>query len=236
MVDRQGAQIGACTAVLGDETPLWLAVKLSGTVWLPASGAAEVADGVLQVTVSQAEVVSAPIVGDGPPSEEQKVALAQHYRVGSVTAEVRRRRRVLVAGVFVAVAAVAGAVLARRQMRARRPRGGREVLLRGARGVVSAAPVVIAPAAAVVANVATRGVQLAAAGRKRGVVAGAAVGRAGSAAARSAGIRAAQVTAATRAAAAEARMSGVRGGKRVGQSIGSVPEAVSESSEQLQKR
>jgi len=91
LVDRDGAQIGACTAVLADETegvPQWLGVELGRTVWIPASGAAEVADRV-QVTVSQAEVASAPIAGDGPPSKKEKVALSRHYRVGPVKAEAR---------------------------------------------------------------------------------------------------------------------------------------------------
>lgn len=238
LVDRDGAQIGACTAVLADETegvPQWLGVELGRTVWIPASGAAEVADRV-QVTVSQAEVASAPIAGDGPPSKREKVALSRHYRVGPVKAEARRRRQLLVAGLLAGVAAVAGAVLARRHIRVGQPRNGSEVLLRGARRVVSAAPVMTAPAAALVANMATRSARLAAAGSKRGVATGATVARAGSAAARGAGIRAAQVTAAVRAVAAEARDSGVRGGKRVGASIESVPETVSERSEQLQKR
>lgn len=238
LVDRDGAQIGACTAVLADETegvPQWLGVELGRTVWIPASGAAEVADRV-QVTVSQAEVASAPIAGDGPPSKKEKVALSRHYRVGPVKAEARRRRQLLVAGVLAGVAAVAGAVLARRHLRVGQPRNAGELLLRGARGVVSAAPVMTAPAAVLVANMATRSARLAAAGSKRGVATGATVARAGSAAARGAGIRAAQVTAAVRAVAAEARDSGVRGGKRVGASIESVPETVSERSEQLQKR
>ena len=238
LVDREGARIGACTAVLADAiegVPEWLGVERGGTVWLPASGAAEVADGV-QVTVRQAEVASAPIAGDGPPSEEEKVALSRHYRVGRVKADALRRARLLVAGVLVGGATVAGIVLARRQIRARRPRSAGEVLLPGARGVVSAAALMTAPAAALVANVATRGTRLAAAGSKSGVATGATVGRAGFTAARSAGMRAGQVTTAVRAVLGKARESGMRGGECVGDGIGLVPEAVSQSSEQLRRR
>src|SRR5918994_2009569 len=63
VVDRDGAEIGACTAVFSDDaTQLteWVCSELAGAaVFIPAVGAAESA-GQVQVAVSRADVAAAP--------------------------------------------------------------------------------------------------------------------------------------------------------------------------------
>lgn len=212
VMDRDGEQLGPCTGVLGDDgtgLPQWLSVEVGlGTTWVPAPGAAVLPEQV-RVAVSRAEIVNAPLIMQDQPSEEEEAALYGYYgTVPPVDSSARRGWLLLAVGVLGGLAAVAGAVLARRylqarlvrarrararQARARQVRGGADVLLRGTRAVVSAVPVAAAPAAEVGGQVAARAAGLAAAAGRKGAETGVTVARAGASAARSAGARAAQV-------------------------------------------
>lgn len=168
VMDRDGEQLGPCTGVLGDDgtgLPQWLSVEIGlGTMWVPAPGAAVLPEQV-GVAVSRAEIVNAPPIMQDQPSAEEEAALYGYYgTVPPVDPSARRRWLLLTAGVLGGLAALAGAVLARRhlqarllrarrararQARARQARGGADLLLRGTRAVVSAVPVAAAPAAEV---------------------------------------------------------------------------------------
>lgn len=85
LVDRDGAEIGACTAVFSDDaTQLteWVCSELAGAaVFIPAVGAAESA-GQVQVAVSRADVAAAPSVGDAQHiSTDEEAALYRHYGI-----------------------------------------------------------------------------------------------------------------------------------------------------------
>ena len=85
LVDRDGAEIGACTAVFSDDaTQLteWVCSELGGAaVFIPAVGPAE-SSGQMQVAVSRADVTEAPSVGDAQHiSAEEEAALYRHYRI-----------------------------------------------------------------------------------------------------------------------------------------------------------
>jgi len=85
LVDRDGAEIGACTAVFTDDaTQLteWVCSELAGAaVFIPAVGAAESA-GQVQVAVSRADVAAAPSVGDAQHiSADEEAALYRHYGI-----------------------------------------------------------------------------------------------------------------------------------------------------------
>jgi len=244
VMDRDGEQLGSCTGVLGDDgtgLPQWLSVEVGlGTTWVPAPGTAVLPEQVW-VAVSRAEIANAPLIMQDHPSEEEKAALYGYYGiVPPVNPSARRRWLLLAAGALGGLAALAGAVLARRhlqarlararrararQARARQVRGGADVLLRGTRAVVSAVPVAAAPAAEVGGQVAARAAGLAAAAGRKGAETGVTVARTGASAARSAGARAAQVAGTAAGAAvslaAAAGSSGARGGKRVSESVGS---------------
>ncbi len=85
VVDRDGAEIGACTAVFADdatEQAEWVCSEFDGgTVFIPAVGAAE-SDGMVQVVISREDVAGAPSVG-GPEhiSGDEEVALYRHYGI-----------------------------------------------------------------------------------------------------------------------------------------------------------
>lgn len=86
VVDRDGAEIGSCTAVFHDDATLlteWVRAERSGAeaVFLPAVGASEVA-GTVRVNVLRDDVNSAPAVG-GPKhiSAEEEAALYRHYGI-----------------------------------------------------------------------------------------------------------------------------------------------------------
>lgn len=85
VVDRDGAEIGACTAVFTDdatELAEWVCSKFDGTtVFIPAVGAAET-DGMVQVVIAREDVAGAPTVG-GPEhiSGDEEVALYRHYGI-----------------------------------------------------------------------------------------------------------------------------------------------------------
>ncbi|HZB51412.1 MAG TPA: hypothetical protein VE547_20160 [Mycobacteriales bacterium] len=85
LIDRDGAKIGACTAVFSDDaTGLteWVCSELDGAaVFIPAVGAAESGDQV-RVTVSRTEVSAAPSVGgDRRISEDEEAVLYRHYGI-----------------------------------------------------------------------------------------------------------------------------------------------------------
>jgi len=193
VMDRDGEQLGPCTGVLGDDgtgLPQWLSVEVGlGTTWVPAPGAAVLPEQVV-VAVSRAEIVNAPLIMQDQPSEEEEAALYGYYgTVPPVDPSARRRWLLLAAGVLGGLAALAGAVLARRHL----VRGGADVFLRSTRAVVSAVPVAAAPAAEVGGQVAARAAGLAAVAGRKGAETGVTVARVGASAARSAGARAAQV-------------------------------------------
>lgn len=85
LVDRDGAEIGACTAVFTDDgTQLteWVCSELAGAaVFIPAVGAAE-SSGKVQVAVRRADIADAPRVG-GPEhiSTDEEAALYRHYGI-----------------------------------------------------------------------------------------------------------------------------------------------------------
>ncbi|MGY1820453.1 hypothetical protein [Geodermatophilus sp. SYSU D00079] len=148
VVDREGAPLGPCAAVLADEAtglPEWVYVQVEeARAVVPVVDAAETGDRV-QVTVSRAQVVSAPVAGDTPRlTEAQEGELYRHYGIeysretsesllpagaagapagGSPAgtgqaAPAARRRSAPVVGAFAvlaAVLAVAGRARARRQ-------------------------------------------------------------------------------------------------------------------------
>jgi hypothetical protein len=85
LVDRDGVEIGACTAVFADDAtqlPEWVCSELGGAaVFIPAVGAAE-SSGQVQVAVSRADVAEAPSVGDAQHiSAEEEAALYRHYGI-----------------------------------------------------------------------------------------------------------------------------------------------------------
>jgi len=248
VLGRDGTQIGVCSAVIADDStglPEWLCVDLDLMVWVPATDAVRSGEQV-RVTVTEAEVTSAPPTVERPPSEDEKAALRRHYAIEAFPAAAHRPRwLVVLAGVLSGAGAVAAVVLAVRRLRARqertrRPAIGVDRLARRASALAYRVPAVAAPATAAVRSAATRSgrraAELAAAAGQTGAAAGATAGRAGVAAGRSAGIRAAQLAAAGTALAAAAGSSGARSGRRVGEAVGAVPEAVSERSDQLQKQ
>jgi len=248
VLDRDDTQIGACSAVITDDStgrPEWLCVDRELTVWVPAADAVRTGEQV-RVTVTEAEVTSAPPTVERPPSEDEKAALRRHYGIEAAPAAAQRPRwLVVLTGVLSGAGAVAAVVLAVRRLRARqertrRPAIGVDRLGRRASALAYRVPAVTAAATAAVRSAATRSgrrtAELAAAVGQTGAAAGATAGRAGVAAGRSAGIRAAQLAAAGTALAAAAASSGVRSGRRVGGAVGAVPEAVSERSDLLQKQ
>jgi hypothetical protein len=85
VVDRDGAEIGACTAVFADdatELAEWVCSEFEGgVVFIPAVGAGE-SDGMVQVVISREDVAGAPAVG-GPEhiSGDEEAALYRHYGI-----------------------------------------------------------------------------------------------------------------------------------------------------------
>ena len=85
VVDRDGTEIGACTAVYADdatELAEWVCSELAGVaVLLPAVGAAE-SDGQVRVLVSRADIAGAPAVdAERHVSAEEEQALYRHYGI-----------------------------------------------------------------------------------------------------------------------------------------------------------
>ncbi len=266
VVDPSGAQIGMCTAVLtGDATglPKWLCTDLGGgAIFVPALDAVE-SGGQLRVAVSAVEVAGAPPVGPaGQLSQVQEATLNRYYGVTAAGAlsPGRRGRRVLVAlaGVFTVLGALAGAAWAVRRLGALRFPVPVDLGAPGARAGASTAPAVTAtdrpgarfgrratppPATSTGASSGRAGVVVArGAGTAFSRLAAptasraASAGRSGLRGGQRAGKAVARLAATTASRAASAGRSGLRGGQRVGEAVGSVPDAVSERSEQLQKR
>ncbi len=154
VVDREGLEIGMCTAVLAHASSglaEWLFADLGGmTVLVPAVDAVETGDRV-QVTVARVDALSAPTPGDAEPlsedrlSEEEEAALYEHYRVphprstvptqaGPSGQTARARRLALLApAVLGGLAAVLAALVGMRRRRNRRPPTPTELLARHAR-------------------------------------------------------------------------------------------------------
>lgn len=87
VVDRDGAEIGACTAVFADDAtsrPEWVCAELGGlSVFVPVVDAVE-SSGRVRVAVSRADVAGAPPVGDAQRlSEDEEAALYRHYGIES---------------------------------------------------------------------------------------------------------------------------------------------------------
>jgi hypothetical protein len=85
VVDRDGAEIGPCTAVFTDdatELPEWVCAAIDGvTVLIPVVDAAEVG-GRVRVAVTRDQAANAPLVGSvRHVSEDEEAALYQHYGI-----------------------------------------------------------------------------------------------------------------------------------------------------------
>ena len=85
LVDRDGAEIGACTAVFTDDATRlteWVCSEVEGTaVFIPAVGATE-SGGDVQVAVSRDDVAKAPTVGGSERiSDDEEAALYRHYGI-----------------------------------------------------------------------------------------------------------------------------------------------------------
>src|SRR5215207_1738693 len=85
LIDRDGAEIGACTAVFADDATAlteWVCAEVAGTaVFIPAVGAAE-SEGQVRVAVRKEDVAVAPPVGGSEHiSAEEEAALYKHYGI-----------------------------------------------------------------------------------------------------------------------------------------------------------
>ncbi len=289
VVDRDGAEIGLCTALVVDEAtglPVWLCADLDQvTVPVPVVEAAEMG-GQVRVAVSRIDVTSAPSVGDTRHlSRAEQAALYRHYRMehspaaserllpageaeppasgfpsdpAAVTAEpastpaasgdlvspprsepsvvpppdktapVKRGRRLTVVfGVLAGLGAILATVLRVRRLGARPPTPAERAAQR-ARAVSVAARARTGQIAASAAPIEATTRQVV----RRGTRAGA-----GSAQHAANATTRLVAVAASRAAggAAAAGQRSLRGGRRAGGAVASIPEVVSERSQRLQK-
>jgi len=85
LIDRDGAEIGACTGVFHDDATKvteWVCSELDGAaVFIPAVGAAE-SGAQVRVTVSRADIASAPSVGGTRHiTEDEEEVLYRHYGI-----------------------------------------------------------------------------------------------------------------------------------------------------------
>src|SRR3712207_9565905 len=85
VVDRDGADIGVCAALLADEAtglPEWMYVERDGvTVVVPLLDGTE-SDGRVQVTVTRADAEGAPRFGPARElSRDQEADLYRHYGI-----------------------------------------------------------------------------------------------------------------------------------------------------------
>src|SRR5215207_3403550 len=85
LVDRDGAEIGACTAVFADDATalsVWVCAEVAGSaVFIPAIGAAAT-DGRVRVAVRQEDVAVAPPVGGSEHiTADEEAALYKHYGI-----------------------------------------------------------------------------------------------------------------------------------------------------------
>ena len=85
VVDREGTELGACTAVLADEStglPEWMYVEVGGASAVVPAVDANGSEGRVTVTVTHAQVSGAPSVAGSPElSQEQEADLYRHYGI-----------------------------------------------------------------------------------------------------------------------------------------------------------
>ena len=85
VVDREGTELGACTAVLADEStglPEWMYVEVEGASAVVPAVDANGSEGRVTVTVTRAQVSGAPSVAGSPElSQEQEADLYRHYGI-----------------------------------------------------------------------------------------------------------------------------------------------------------
>ncbi|MFW3172727.1 PRC-barrel domain-containing protein, partial [Geodermatophilus sp. CPCC 206100] len=163
VVDRDGEEIGVCTAVLADEAsgrPEWLYADLEGaSAIVPVVDAAESGDRV-QVVVSRAAVVAAPSAGGARQlSVAQEAELYQHYGIPSSRSE---SETLLPAGEAVAGGSSAPAPTDTEEAAARRPESAEHSPAQGGRrlGAVLGALAGLAALVAVVVGLRRRGARL----------------------------------------------------------------------------
>jgi hypothetical protein len=85
VVDREGAELGSCTAVLADEStgrPEWVYVEVEGASAVVPALDADGSGGRVAVAVTRAQVTAAPSVGGASAlSTEQEADLYRHYGI-----------------------------------------------------------------------------------------------------------------------------------------------------------
>ncbi|HYN96878.1 MAG TPA: hypothetical protein VES42_23805, partial [Pilimelia sp.] len=85
VVDRDGVEIGACTAVLADEStgrPEWMYVEVEGASAVVPAVDANGSEGRVTITVTRAQVSGAPSAAGSPElSQEQEADLYRHYGI-----------------------------------------------------------------------------------------------------------------------------------------------------------
>ena len=85
VVDREGTELGSCTAVLADEStgrPEWVYVEVEGVSAVVPAVDADGSGGRVTVAVTQAQVTSAPSVGGALElSTDQEADLYRHYGI-----------------------------------------------------------------------------------------------------------------------------------------------------------
>jgi hypothetical protein len=84
VVDREGAEVGACTAVLADEStglPEWMYVEVDGASAVVPAVDADGSEGRITVTVTRAQVSGAPSVGGRELTQAQEADLYRHYGI-----------------------------------------------------------------------------------------------------------------------------------------------------------
>jgi hypothetical protein len=85
VVDREGTELGSCTAVLADEStgrPEWVYVEVEGASAVVPALDADGSGGRVAVAVTRAQVTAAPSVGDARAlSTDQEGELYRHYGI-----------------------------------------------------------------------------------------------------------------------------------------------------------
>jgi hypothetical protein len=85
VVDREGTELGSCTAVLADEStgrPEWVYVEVEGASAVVPALDADGSGGRVAVAVTRAQVTAAPSVGDARAlSTDQEAELYRHYGI-----------------------------------------------------------------------------------------------------------------------------------------------------------
>ena len=87
VVDREGTELGACTAVLADEStgaPEWMYVEVDGASAVVPAVDADGSGERVTVTVTRAQVTGAPRVGGGSRlTQQQESELYRHYGIAA---------------------------------------------------------------------------------------------------------------------------------------------------------